>query len=67
LQAAGGDDYELAFCVPAARVADMQRDLARIGGGATRIGRVVAGQGVHLLDADGSEIALRRRGWEHFA
>ncbi|MEO7325874.1 MAG: thiamine-phosphate kinase [Dokdonella sp.] len=67
LQATGGDDYELAFCVPAARVADMQRDLARLGGGATRIGRVVAGQGVRLLDADGGEIALRRRGWDHFA
>ncbi len=67
LQATGGDDYELAFCVPAANVAAMQRDLARIGGGATRIGRVVAGQGVHVLDADGAEIALRRRGWEHFA
>jgi thiamine-monophosphate kinase len=67
LQASGGDDYELAFSVPPARVADMQRDLARLGGGATRIGRVVAGQGVRLLDADGSEIALRRRGWEHFA
>lgn len=67
LQAAGGDDYELAFCVPAAHVAAMQRDLARLGGGATRIGRVVAGQGVRLLDADGSEIPLRRAGWEHFA
>ncbi|MEO5624913.1 MAG: thiamine-phosphate kinase [Dokdonella sp.] len=67
LQAAGGDDYELAFCVPAMHVAAMQRDLARLGGGATRIGRVVAGQGVRLVDADGSEIALRRGGWEHFA
>jgi thiamine-monophosphate kinase len=67
LQAAGGDDYELAFTVPAARVADMQRDLARLGGGATRIGRVVGGQGVRLLDADGSGILLRHRGWEHFA
>ena len=67
LQAAGGDDYELAFTVPPARVADMQRDLARLGCGATRIGRVVAGNGVRLLDTDGREIALRRRGWEHFA
>lgn len=67
LQAAGGDDYELAFTVPASRVADMQRDLARIGCGAARIGRVVEGEGVRLLDAQGAEISLRRRGWEHFA
>jgi len=67
LQAAGGDDYELAFTVPAARAADVLRDLARLGSGATRIGRVVEGQGVRLLDADGSELVLHRRGWNHFA
>ena len=67
LQAAGGDDYELAFTAPPARERDLLRDLAQSGCGATRIGRVVAGQGVRLLDADGAEISLRRRGWEHFA
>jgi thiamine-monophosphate kinase len=67
LQAAGGDDYELAFTAPAARERDLLRDLARIGCGATRIGRVVAGEGVRLLDAARQPVALRRRGWEHFA
>jgi thiamine-monophosphate kinase len=67
LQASGGDDYELAFTMSPARAADLLRDLARIGCGATRIGRVVAGAGVRLLDADGVAIALGRRGWEHFA
>jgi thiamine-monophosphate kinase len=67
LQAAGGDDYELAFTAPAARERDLSRDLARIGCGATRIGRVVAGEGVRLLDAARQPVALRRRGWEHFA
>lgn len=67
LQASGGDDYELAFCLPPARVADVLRDLARIGGGATRIGRVVEGRGVRLLDAQGGEIMLARHGWEHFS
>ena len=67
LQAAGGDDYELAFTAPPARAADMLRDLARSDCGATRIGQVVAGHGVRLLDADGSEIAVSRRGWEHFS
>jgi thiamine-monophosphate kinase len=67
LQAAGGDDYELAFCVPPAKAADVQRDLARIGCGATRIGRVVAGERVRLLAHDGGELAIERSGWNHFA
>ncbi|ANB16673.1 thiamine-phosphate kinase [Dokdonella koreensis] len=67
LQLAGGDDYELAFTAPAHRAGDLQRDLARIGCGATRIGRVVEGAGVRALDADGAPITLPARGWEHFA
>ncbi|MFI4970185.1 MAG: thiamine-phosphate kinase, partial [Lysobacterales bacterium] len=67
LQASGGDDYELAFSVPAALAAEVLRDLARTGCGATRIGRVVDGERVRLLDAGGGEIAVRQRGWEHFA
>ena len=67
LQASGGDDYELAFTLPPSRETAVLRDLAKVGCGATRIGRVVDGTGVRLLDANGSEIALPRRGWEHFA
>jgi len=67
LQATGGDDYELAFTVALERAGDMQRDLARLGCGATRIGRVVEGDGVRLLDGEGRDIALPRAGWEHFA
>lgn len=67
LQAAGGDDYELAFTAPAAQATDLLRDLARAGCGATQIGRVVAGNGVRLLDADGAAMVVPRRGWEHFA
>ena len=67
LQATGGDDYELAFCVPPGRAGDVQRDLARIGGGATRIGRVVEGERVRLFDGDACELVFERRGWNHFA
>ena len=67
LQAGGGDDYELAFTAPPARAADALRDLSRAGCGATRIGRVVAGKGVRLLNGDGREIAVSRRGWDHFS
>jgi len=66
LQATGGDDYELAFTVAPERAGDVQRDLARIGCGATRIGRVVEGEGVRLLDGEGRDIELPRAGWEHF-
>ncbi len=67
LQATGGDDYELAFTLSPAHENAVLRDLSKIGCGATRIGRVVEGAGVRLLDASGSEIAIGRRGWEHFA
>jgi thiamine-monophosphate kinase len=63
---AGGDDYELCFTVPAARVAEIQADLARLGCGATRIGRIVAGEGVRVRDADGSWLEPGRQGWDHF-
>lgn len=64
---AGGDDYELCFTVARAREADMHAALARAGSRATRIGRIVAGSGVRVLDARGNEVAAPRAGWEHFA
>jgi len=67
LQATGGDDYELAFTLASAHENGVLRDLSKIGCGATRIGRVFEGAGVRLLDANGGEIALTRRGWDHFA
>jgi thiamine-monophosphate kinase len=63
----GGDDYELCFTVPAAHAADVQIDLARLGCGATRIGRIVAGEGVRVREADGSWLEPSRQGWDHFA
>jgi len=67
LQATGGDDYELAFTLAPEHAGAVANDLARIGCGATRIGRVVDGGGVRLLDDAGNEIALAQQGWEHFA
>ncbi|MEO8810587.1 MAG: thiamine-phosphate kinase [Rhodanobacter sp.] len=63
----GGDDYELCFCVPAARVAQVQGDLSRLGGGSTRIGRIVAGDGVRVRGHDGAWLQSAASGWEHFA
>jgi thiamine-monophosphate kinase len=64
---AGGDDYELCFAVPAALAGEVQADLARLGCGATRIGRIVAGDGVRVRGEDGAWLETARRGWDHFA
>lgn len=64
---AGGDDYELCFSVPPDRAAHATADLARLGCGVTRIGRIVEGSGVRVRDAHGQTLATPRRGWEHFA
>ena len=63
----GGDDYELCFCVPANQVTRVQADLSRAGGGATRIGRIVAGEGVRVQGEDGAWLQPGSPGWEHFA
>jgi thiamine-monophosphate kinase len=62
----GGDDYELVFAAPdgaAGELADLARALDLP---LTRIGRLVEGAGVRVLDADGTELAVARPGWTHF-
>jgi thiamine-monophosphate kinase len=66
-QLAGGDDYELCFTAPDALASDLLRDLADSGCGATRIGRIVAGAGVDVRDANENPLSVPRAGWEHFA
>ncbi|MBX3730580.1 MAG: thiamine-phosphate kinase [Candidatus Sumerlaeia bacterium] len=62
----GGEDYELLFTT-AAPESDAARVLQQIGGaGATRIGTVVEGEGVHLVEADGVPRRLTPKGFEHF-
>jgi len=62
----GGDDYELCFTVPPQRVASVQADLARLGCGATRVGRIVEGEGVKVRDANGQWLESAHQGWDHF-
>jgi thiamine-monophosphate kinase len=54
----GGDDYQTLFTAPASASAAIT--------GAARIGEVVAGQGVAVLDATGAPMALKRTGFSHF-
>jgi thiamine-monophosphate kinase len=65
-QACGGDDYELCFTTsPRDRDLIVQAlDFTDVS--ATRIGRIVAGQGVRAFDAEMQEWKPSRRGYEHF-
>ncbi|MBS0558302.1 MAG: thiamine-phosphate kinase [Proteobacteria bacterium] len=62
-QLAGGDDYELCFTAAQADLACMAGDDCPI----KCIGRIVAGEGVSVRDAQGRAIDVPRAGWEHFA
>lgn len=59
---AGGDDYVLAFTLPAE-----QLPLLRAGGWSPHvIGHVAVGAGVRLLDADGEAMTVASQGYNHF-
>lgn len=61
----GGDDYELLLAVPPAHEARLVAHARRCGVQVSRIGRVVTGAGVRVLDASGADMVLARRGWSH--
>jgi thiamine-monophosphate kinase len=65
-QASGGDDYELCFTASPQRAEQVQQALDFVGVAGTRIGRIVAGQGVQALDADGAPWLAPRAGYDHF-
>jgi len=59
---AGGDDYRLAFTLPAELLPELQAPWPE----AAVIGRVLAGQGVQLLDGAGRRLEPPRAGYQHF-
>ncbi|MEN5061876.1 thiamine-phosphate kinase [Luteimonas sp. TWI1416] len=67
LQAAGGDDYELCFTVPQHARAAIAAIARASGIPVTRIGCVVAGDGVVARTGDGAAWTPARAGWDHFA
>ncbi len=67
LQAAGGDDYELCFTAPADAQAGIDAVSSQLGLRITRIGRIMTGEGVHLVNTDGQPWSPPRRGYDHFA
>lgn len=62
----GGDDYELCFTIPAARLVPAEAALAAQPTPTRCIGRMVSGSDVTLQRA-GSVMQFSRRGFDHFA
>lgn len=62
----GGDDYELAFALPAERAPEVEALAARLELPLTCIGHFSAGEGLHLQDRSGQPLELAGRGWVHF-
>ena len=67
LQAGGGDDYELCFTAPLEAREHVEALSSQLDLRITRIGRLVAGEGVQALRADGRPWSSARRGYDHFA
>lgn len=61
-----GDDYELLFTAPAARRRSIEMASQVTKTPVARIGAVVRGKGVRLLNEKGSAIAAPKRGYDHF-
>jgi thiamine-monophosphate kinase len=59
----GGEDYELLFTAPADRSIPAKIAGVRI----TRIGEVIRGKDMWLVDSHGQRKPLLPRGWQHFA
>ncbi|HWA89646.1 MAG TPA: thiamine-phosphate kinase [Rhizomicrobium sp.] len=64
--ATAGDDYQIAFTAPARHEAAILEAGRDAGTRITRIGRVEAGAGIVLLDAQGHEVEVARKGFTHF-
>ena len=62
----GGDDYELLFTVPLARLGAMTTAISQGLGPVTRIGSLVAGKGVRVF-ARGGVMQFSGSGFDHFA
>lgn len=64
--ATAGDDYEIAFTAPPERRAEIETVARRTNTLVTEIGLVAAGESVRLLDGQGCEIPVDRKGYAHF-
>jgi len=63
---AGGDDYELLFTAPADGARSVLDAAGSAGVAVTRIGRIEAGEGLRLVDAEGRSVADGFGSFDHF-
>lgn len=61
----GGDDYQSLFTARIGKRSDIEAFCAETGEKITRIGRMVEGEGVVLLDASESPVNFLTTGWQH--
>lgn len=64
--ATAGDDYEIAFSAPPSKRGAVFEAARKASTPVTEIGKVLAGEGVRLLDEKGDAIPVRRPGYVHF-
>jgi len=63
---AGGDDYELCFTVPKERRSKIDKISQETGIPLTRIGKIIGGEGLVVLDSTEKPIMLETTGYDHF-
>lgn len=63
---AGGDDYELCFTVPKERRSKVDKISQETGIPLTRIGKIIMGEGLVVLDSTEKPITLETTGYDHF-
>ncbi len=62
----GGDDYELCFTATVRNAAAIMAIATRLDIALTRIGRIVEGDSVTVVDAYGRAVPLKEQGFDHF-
>lgn len=66
-QLAGGDDYELCFCLSQRDSRDLPAWREALGVPLTVIGRIHRGQGLTVVDGQGRRLEVDLEGFDHFA
>jgi thiamine-monophosphate kinase len=66
LALAGGEDYELLLTVPPEKLAELTSLMESTDTPVTTIGTITAEQGLAVIDANGMEITVTGKGYNHF-
>jgi thiamine-monophosphate kinase len=67
LALAGGEDYELLFTVPPEKISKVFPLLEKLGTPVSIIGTITTEHTVAVIERDGREIFLNKKGFDHFS